>query len=234
VVKYNKIVLINKEKPMEEFILISAIILTLIALVTLMRCNQLLAALPVEAGTAVPAGLSKLLSAAAWMNRAGRWLVKTGGIATLPLVVALIFFPEGSASWVAYLGVVGLLALGLAACLIIPALVGQSVVHKVSVLRFARRLFQHRVKPVLQRYGLKAALLLAGLVLLAPLLPYVLEVLKFTAYIAGLWLAGRLGWLDNIDEDERGPHLTKYYNYATGKWDDGLRYGGLYHHSDDW
>jgi hypothetical protein len=43
---------------MEEFIL------TLFALVTLMRCNHLLAALPVEASTVVPAVLSKLLRAA--------------------------------------------------------------------------------------------------------------------------------------------------------------------------
>jgi hypothetical protein len=224
---------------MEEFILISAIILTLIALVTLMRCNQLLLALPVEAGSAVPVGLSKLLSAAAWMNRAGRWLVMTGGIATLPLVMALIFFPEVSGSWALafiYLGAAGLLALCLAACLIIPALIGQSMVHKVSVMRFARGLFQHRVKPLLQKYGLKAVLLASGLVLLAPLLPYVLEVLKFIVYIAGFWLVGRLGWLetgnkDHKSFDERLP-LAGDYNYMTGKWDNGLKAGGMYDDND--
>ncbi len=122
----------------------------------------------------------------------------------------------------------------LAADLVLPVLVRQCARHHLMIKKMAANLIQHRLKPFIQRYGVKTGLTVLAALLLSPLIPYILELVKFIIYAAGLFLAGRLGLLsynDKHDFDERGP-FSGEYNYMTGKWDNGLSIG-LYD-DDDW
>jgi hypothetical protein len=52
-------------------------------------------------------------------------------------------------------------------------------------------------------------------------------------YLIGFFLAMRIGLLDEINKvdtpsDGEVMALTRSYNYATGKWDDGCQPGGMY------
>jgi len=115
---------------METFLLISAIVVSLTLLIAIYRLNNKIARLMPTEAEAYPNG-----PAIHFVNIAGKWLTLIGGIATFPLVMALIFVPEVNADWVSTLGVIGCLALFVAALLLIPACIGQCISRKVSMKR---------------------------------------------------------------------------------------------------
>ena len=110
---------------METFLLISAIVVTLTLLVAVHRMNNKLARFMLTKGKAYPSG-----HAIHFVNTAGKWLTFIGGITTFPLVMTLIFMSEASADWISTLGVLGCLALIVAALLLIPACIGQCLMSK--------------------------------------------------------------------------------------------------------
>ena len=211
---------------METFLLISAIVVTLSALIVIYRLNNILAR-PLPTGTTISGGQAVHL-----MNIAGTWLTVTGGVATFPLIMMLIFTPSSGSEWVATLGVMGCLALLTAALLLIPVCIGQCLKRKVSVKRIALSAYHYIVKKGLKLTVYKTIGLIAGAVLLAMFLPYIADLLTLVAYAAGLLVAGRIGWLDTFEKgDENGSGasaLTRSYNYATGEWDDVCQPGGMY------
>lgn len=213
---------------MEALIIIVGIVLTLTLTLALTRFNrQMIARMPDNAADKTLTGSSK----AKWMNRLGFWLAVSGAIVSAPMVLALTFFTHDTGwGWAIWPGIAGCLAIMLAAALTVPVFIGQCVRHRIRLQRLGKHIYHQTVKPVVRQYGLKVALLLAGLLLLSPLVPYLLELVKIMAYVAGLVIAGRLGLLKYSHENDysSGAPTGGVYNYATGEVDDGLDIGGLY------
>jgi len=211
---------------METFLLISAIVVTLTLLIAIHRLNNKLARLMPTETEAYPNG-----HAIHFLNIAGKWLTLIGGIATFPLVMALIFAPETSSVWISTLGVLGCLALFVAALLLIPACIGQCLSRKVSMRRIVIGFYHFIAKKALKLAGYKSIGLIAGISLLALFVPFIANLLAFLVYIVGFVVVARLGLLThfNNEDDENG----SFYNYATGKFDHGYSFGGMYHHTDE-
>jgi len=211
---------------METFLLISAIVVTLTLLIAIYRLNNNLARFMPTEGKAYKNG-----HAIHFVNIAGKWLTLAGGIATFPLVMALIFAPESSADWISTLGVIGCLALFVAALLVIPACIGQCLSRKVNIKRIVIGSYHVIVKKALKLAGYKTIGLIAVISLLALFVPFIADLLTFTVYLTCFALAARLGLLDDLDEekiDNGAPSHGGVYNYATGKVDSGVEFGGLY------
>jgi hypothetical protein len=183
---------------METFLLIGAIVVTLSALVAIYRLNNNLARiLPTEMDTVIGGKTVHLL------NVTGKWLTVAGGVATFPLVMALIFTPESSANWVTTLGVLGCLALLIAALLIIPTCIGQCLARKVSLKRVALTAYHYTLKKGRILAGYKTLGLIVGVVVLATFIPFMADLLTFIVYAAVLLAAGRLGLLNGHDGRKR-------------------------------
>ena len=177
---------------METFLLISAIVVTLTLLIAIHRLNNKLARfMPTEA-EAYPNG-----HAIHFVNIAGKWLTFIGGIATFPLVMALIFAPEASADWISTLGVLGCLVLFVAALLLIPACIGQCLSRKVSIKRIVISSSRVIAKKALKLAGYKTIGLIVGIILLALFVPFIANLLVFLVYIVGFLAAGKMGLLKN-------------------------------------
>jgi len=177
---------------METFLLISAIVVTLTLLITIHRLNIKLARLMPTESEAYPNG-----HAIHFLNTAGKWLTFIGGIATFPLVMALIFVPEASADWVSTLGVIGCLALILAVLLLIPACISLCLSRKVSMKLIVISFYHVVAKKTLGLAGYKSIGLITGMILLALFVPFIAEFLALTVYVIGFLAAGRLGLLEN-------------------------------------
>jgi len=210
---------------METFLLISTIVVTLTLLIAIHRLNNNLAHLMTTEVEAYPNG-----HAIHFVNIAGKWLTLIGGIATFPLVMALIFAPEASADWISSLGVIGCLALFVAALLLIPACIGQCLSRKVSMRRIVIGFYHFIAKKALKLAGYKTIGLIVGIILLAMILPFVANLLTFIVYLVGFLVAARLGLLDDADDEnfDSGAPTGGVYNYATGEVDSGIELGGLY------
>ena len=166
------------------------------------------------------------------MSRSGRILAGVAGRRHDCAIVRRpdILYQYTGWGWAVWPGIAGCLAIMLAAGLVVPVFIGQCVRHRIRLQRLGKHFYRQSVKPAVRRYGLKTSLLLAGLLLLAPLVPYVLELVKIIAYVAGLVIAGRLGLLGRNHQYDyiSGAPTGGIYNYATGEVDDGLDIGGLY------
>jgi len=147
--------------------------------------------MPTE-GEAYPGG-----NAIHFVNVTGKWLTFIGGIATFPLVMALIFMPDANADWVSTLGVIGCLALILATLLLIPACIGQCLSRKVSMKRIVISSYHLIANKAFKLAGYKAIGLIAVIILLALFVPFIAEFLALTVYVIGFLTAGRLGLLEN-------------------------------------
>jgi len=207
---------------METFLLISAIVVTLTLLIVIHRLNINLARFMTTEGEAYPNG-----HAIHFVNVAGKWLTFIGGIATFPLVMALIFVPKASADWVSTLGVIGCLALFVAALLLIPACIGQCLSRKVSLKRIVMSSYHVLAKKYFKLAGYKTIGLIVGSILLALFVPFIADLLAFLVYIVGFVVAARLGILNDQENDE-SLTFSKFYNYSTGKWEDTPEIGGTY------
>ncbi|MFK5950161.1 MAG: hypothetical protein QM500_15460 [Methylococcales bacterium] len=210
---------------METFLLISAIIVTLTLLIAIHRLNNKLARfMPTEVKTYTSGHTIH------FVNVAGKWLTFTGGIATFPLVMALIFMPEASADWISTLGVFGCLALILAALLLIPACIGQCLSRKVSVKRIVISFYHVIAKKVLKLAGYKTIGLVVGATLLALFVPFIANLLAFIVYVFGALAATKLGLLDSLEDETDDWIPLGFLDYSTDKWED---YGStayrLYH-----
>lgn len=210
---------------MEALLVAAALVASFCTLVGLYRANRLLAALPADKA-AVLSG-----KVAALMASAGKWLTIAGGIGTLPLVALLVFAPNAPGfDWAATTGFAGCLAFALAALLLVPAGLINSVTHSVRIKRLAGA----GARFILDK-GLSLArkknfwLSLAVITAVVAFLPWIADLLTFVGYAVLLFVAGRLGLFNNIDKDDALP-FSQEYNYATGKWDNGYNPAGLY----DW
>lgn len=210
---------------METFLLISVIVVTLTLLIAIHRLNNKLARfMPTEA-KAYPNGHTIHL-----VNVAGKWLTFIGGIATFPLVMALIFMPEVSAYWISTLGIFGCLALLVAALLLIPACIGQCLNSKVSIKHIVLSSYHVIAKKVLKLAGYKTIGLIVSIILLALFVPFIANFLAFIVYVFGALAATKLGLLDSLEDETDDWIPLGFLDYSTDKWED---YGStayrLYH-----
>ncbi len=129
------------------------------------------------------------------------------------------------------LALFGFFALLTATLLLIPTCVGQCIKRKISIKRIVLNAYHVITKKVLKLAGYKTIGLVAGIFLLALFLPFVADLLTFIVYLSGFVVAARLGLLDDLDEEKidiGAPSHGGVYNYATGKVDSGVEFGGLY------
>ncbi len=210
---------------LETFLLISAIVVALTLLIAIHRLNSKLTRFMPTEDKAYTSG-----HAIHFVNVTGKWLTFIGGITTFPLVMALIFVPEASADWVSTLGILGCLALFIAALLLILACIGQCLNHKVSIKHIVISSYHFIAKKALKLTRYKTIGLIVGTTLLAMFQPFFADLLTFIVYLAGIVMAVRLGLLDNFNEEniDSGVPTGGVYNYATGDVDSGIELGGLY------
>ena len=169
------------------------------------------------------------------MNTIGKWLTAAGVIATLPLVLVLLFAPETSSSdapWVTPTGMLGLGTLVIAAIVLAITFIGEWLTHPSSVKHIIHHYYQFTIKRWFGLYGLKALGWLVGTVVVAFLMPFIADLLIAIGYVAFFFVAGRLGMLDDIADDNKtdcgGAPSGGVYNYSTGEVDSGFEIGGLY------
>lgn len=216
---------------MDTFLFILAIVLPLCLLIAVFRVNIALSNLQRDSDAAF---LND--KALFWLNSCGKWLTLFGGIATFPLVMGLIFDADNSVKWIVNLGIAGCLAMTVAASLLIPALLGLGITRHIQfklligairrvVLKHARQLIRNKVA-----LSWFAGTLLTTLILFAP---FIEHLASGVVYVIGFILVARIGWADEITIEDTLDRdgvmaLTRSYNYATGKWDDGCQPGGMY------
>ena len=210
---------------METFLLITAIVVTLTLLIAIHRLNNKLARFMPTEDKAYSNG-----HVIHFLNIAGKWLTLIGGIATFPLVMALIFAPETSSDWISTLGVLGCLALFVAALLLIPACIGQCLSRKVSIKRIVIGFYHVLARKALKLAGYKTIGWIAGIILLALFVPFVADLLAFLVYIAGFVVAGRLGLLDINGDVENG---GGFYNISDEEYDWWADDEAYIHYSDN-
>ncbi|MDO8824969.1 hypothetical protein [Methylophaga sp.] len=209
---------------MESFLLIIAIASSLCLLIAVYRLNTVLSKIQHNTGTSFL--MDKTLVG---LNLTGKWLTLFGAVATFPMSIGLIFFADSSVKWVVYLGVAGCLAIMAAAMLLMPALLGFIITRPIQVKMMVNRLIRvilHQAKQLIRNkpfFWWVASLLLAVLSF-----PQLEEWISGAVYVIEIFLAGRLGLLDEIDHDFEAKWGGSAYNYATCKWDDGYQEGGLY------
>ena len=200
---------------METFLLISAIIITLIVLIKVHRFNHNLARYIATDTKVYPGGQSLNL-----MNTAGKWLTFAGGIATAPLVMALIFSPDGSPHWIISTGALGLATLLVATLLLGFVFTKHCLKRKLDIKRVVTSKCHQLLNKAKTLNWIKVASWLAGIVLLIAFLPFFVELFNALVFVVGFVMAARLGLLDHVDEKED----TDLYNYCTSS---------IGHHTDE-
>ena len=145
-----------------------------------------------------------------------------GGIATAPLVMALIFSPNGTADWVVASGAWGLFTLLMATFLISFVFIKHCLKRKFNI----RLALSNMTRPLLdkakQLNGIKVAACIAGVTVLMVFLPFFIELFNALVFVVGFVIAARLGLLDHIgyrEQDNSGlydeEYHINYYNSAT-------------------
>lgn len=210
---------------METFLLISVIVVALTLLIAIHRLNNKLARFMPTEDKAYPNG-----HAIHFLNITGKWLIFIGGIATFPLVMALIFAPEVNADWISKLGVLGCLTLFVAALLLVPACIGQCLSYKVSIKRIVIGSYHALTTKALKLAGYKTIGLITGIILLALFVPFIADLLAFLVYIIGFVVAGRLGLLDISGDVENG---GGFYNISDEEYDWWADDEAYIHYSDN-
>ncbi len=155
---------------------ITAILLTLAVLLKINRTNDYMVRhLPAKVQTA---GRRLPL-----LNTAGRWLALTAGLATAPLVMALIFTPQGSPEWIINLGVMGLIAFPVAGLLSGFVLVRHCVARRIRIGRLITGESRRYAKKVSASKTVKTLAQLTGITLLVIFVPAVLFIAGFLVLI---------------------------------------------------
>lgn len=211
---------------METFLFILAIVLPLCLLTAVYRLNTLLSNMQRHSDAAF-----FTFKALLWLNSGGKWLTLFGGIATFPLVMVLIFDAGNSIKWIVNLGIVGCFSMVVAASLLIPTLLGLAITRhiqfKLLVITIRRVVLKHAGQLIRNKAALRwfAGTLLATLILFTPFIEHLASAVF---YVFGFILVARMGLTDRIEQDFEAKWGGSAYNYATEKWDDGFREGGLY------
>ncbi|MBS3954333.1 MAG: hypothetical protein KGZ88_15400 [Methylomicrobium sp.] len=216
---------------MESFLLIIAIVSSLCLLIAVYRLNTVLSKIQHNTGTSFL--MDKTFVG---LNLTGKWLTLFGAVATFPMSIGLIFFAQSSVKWVVYLGVAGCLAIMAAAMLLMPALLGFGLTRPIQVKIMVNRLTRlilYQAKQLIRNkpfFWWVAGILLLLLIVFIPIIE---QLISGIVYTTGFFLAARIGLLNTISmaenpNDAGALALTRSYNYATGKWDDGCQPGGMY------
>lgn len=216
---------------METFLLIIAIVSSLCLLIAVYRLNSVLGKIQRDTDTSF--FIDKALVC---VNLGGKWLTLLGGLTTFPLIIGLIFFSETSVKWIVHLGVAGCLALIGAAILLLPALLGFGLTRPIQVNMMVNGIVHvilNNAKQLISNNPVCwwiAGILLLLLILFAPIIE---QLISGIVYAIGFCLAAKIGLMDKVimlesPNDGGALALTRSYNYATGKWDDGCQPGGMY------
>lgn len=210
---------------METFLFVLAIVLPLCLLTAIYRLNTVLSNL--QRNSDASFFNDKALF---WLNCAGKWLILAGCVATFPLVMGLIFDADNSVKWIVNLGIAGCLAMIVAASLLILSLLGLGLtrcIHFKLLIGAIHRVLLKQARPLIRN---KVAFWCAGTLLATFILftPFIENLASAVFYVFGFILVARIGLTDRIEQDFEAKWGGSAYNYATGKWDDGFREGGLY------
>jgi len=182
---------------MATFLLICAIMATVTALLVIHRFNHKLAKYHAIGHKVYPAG-----QPAFYMNTAGKWLTYAAIMGTAPLVLALIFSPEGCPQWIINLGVASFFMLIIATVLVTTVLITNCASRKIKVSRVLSNLSQGILQRVKALNSLKVALWSVSLVLTLLFLPFFVELFNFLVYLIAFVLAARFGLLDYVGDQE--------------------------------
>ncbi len=181
---------------METFLLICAIIITIQILIKVHRFNHNLARYMTTDTKVYPGGKPLYL-----MNTAGKWLTFAGGIATAPLMMALIFSPDGSPHWIISTGALGLDTLLVATLLIGIVFTKHCLKRKLDIKRVVTSKCHQLLNKAKRLNWIKVASWLTGIVILITFLPFFVELFSALVFVVGFVMAARLGLLDNLDEN---------------------------------
>ncbi|MGY6275091.1 hypothetical protein [Methylomonas sp. MgM2] len=210
---------------METYLFILAIVLPLCLLTAVYRLNTVLSNMQRNSHTAFFTD-----KALFWLNSVGKWLTLFGGIATFPLVMGLIFDAGNSIKWIVNLGIAGCLSMIVAVSLLIPTLLGLGITRRIQCKLLIGAIHRVILKHARQLIRNKVAFWCAGTLLIAVILfaPIIEQLASGFVYLIGFILVIRIGLVDKVEQDFEAKWGGTAYNYATGKWDDGYREGGLY------
>lgn len=194
---------------METFLLISAIIITLVALIKVHKFNHNLAIYMATDSKVYLGGQYLYL-----MNTAGKWLTYAGGIATAPLVMALIFSPDGSPHWIIFTGVFGLATLLVATLLLAFVFIKHCLKRKLDIKRVVSSQYHQLLNKAKMLNWIKVASWMTGIAILITFLPFFVELFSALVFVVGFVMAARLGLLDNLGyrEEDECDHLGSYDN----------------------
>jgi hypothetical protein len=206
---------------MEELFLGLAIIMTFSSLLFIHRLNLRLAHYPEEPAHQAWSMTNKI-------NTFGKVLALAGGVATLPVVIMLLFAPDTIAmEWIIYIAASGMVALIVAVPIMLLTLIWRTSLSRLSMATITNNLFK-AAQRMLQRHWRMISFSFIAVALFIILLP----ALKYVAYLFGWLLLGKLGLLDEENYDDEDEGIGDFYNYNTGKWDHGYSFGGIYDHDD--
>jgi hypothetical protein len=216
---------------METFLLVSVILSSFCFLIAIYRLNAGLVSIPTDTGLSIQTG-NLLLR----LNTFGKWLTLFGGVATFPLVIGLIFFSDNSVKWIVNLGLAGCVAMIAATILLVSAFLGTCISRRIQVKRMLLdlvRLTTTKIRSFIRQRSLWIGAVGSLLILLVLFVPFFAQLVGGVVYFLGLVLIVRLGLADipNGEDTDNGGGvmaLTRSFNYATGKWDDGCQHGGMY------
>ncbi len=182
---------------METFLLISAIIITLIVLIKMHRFNHNLARYMVTETKVYSGGQPLFL-----MNTAGKWLTFAGGIATGPLVMALIFSPNGSHHWIISTGAMGLATLLVATLLLTFVLTKHCLKRKLDIKRVVSSQYHQLLNKAKRLNWIKVASWMTGVAILITFLPFFVELFNALVFVVGFVIAARLGLFDHVGNED--------------------------------
>lgn len=162
-------------------------------------------------------------------NNAGKWLALLGGIATTPMISALVFIPNNKPSWVVVSGMGGLVAMLIASLTLGFIFTKICKMRKLKITHVLSLIVQRLVAMIPQliarakRDPIKAASWITGTAILFIILPFIVQTLTALLCVAGFIMAARFGLLDNVGEkeedwsfgysDEEYIEASNYYYY---------------------
>ena len=166
------------------------------------------------------------------INKLGKYLVMGGGLMTLPMIIIFILSFNPESKLFINMVVAGYLALAVAIPVLIMAFLMRVLLSDLSMSTVLIAVFNSikssfkNVKAKLRPHWRIIAVSVSVVTLLLVLWP----VLQLLLYLGAFVLLARIGALDGYGESDNDGFLSDglFYNYSTGKYDNGLDSGGLY------
>jgi len=135
------------------------------------------------------------------MNTAGKWLTFAGGIATTPLVMALIFSPDGSPHWIISTGALGLATLLVATLLLSFVFIKHCLKRKLDIKRVALSKYHQLLNKAKTLNWIKVVSWMTGIAILIAFLPFFVELFNALVFVVGFVIAARIGLIDNLGNE---------------------------------